>query len=158
MAIGSVSGALLAARAERPRWTLLIGGLGAFALACAGLAWTPNLLLFAAGLALAGFTAQLFMTNANSMVQLSTAPEMRGRVMALYSAVFLGGTPIGAPIVGWVADLYGPRWAIMVAVVTALLAFVIGAVWWSRQRRADRMTRTGTLTMAPPTEEVQIAR
>ncbi|MFC7432112.1 MULTISPECIES: MFS transporter [unclassified Agrococcus] len=158
MAIGSVSGALLAARSERPRWTLVIGGLGAFAIACAILAWVPNLWLFAAGLALAGFTAQLFMTNANSTVQLSTAPEMRGRVMALYSAVFLGGTPIGAPIVGWVADAYGPRWAIMVAVATALLAFLIGAVWWSRQRRADRMTRTGTLRLAEVTEELQTTK
>jgi MFS family permease len=158
MAIGSVSGALLAARSERPRWTLVIGGLGAFAIACAILAWVPNLWLFAAGLALAGFTAQLFMTNANSTVQLSTAPEMRGRVMALYSAVFLGGTPIGAPIVGWVADAYGPRWAIMVAVATALVAFTIGAIWWSRQRRADRMTRTGTLRMLGPTEELQTTR
>lgn len=158
MAIGSVSGALLAARSERPRWTLVIGGLGAFAVACAVLAWVPNLWLFAVGLALAGFTAQLFMTNANSTVQLSTAPEMRGRVMALYSAVFLGGTPIGAPIVGWVADAYGPRWAIMVAVATALLAFLIGAVWWARQRRADRMTRTGTLRITEVTEELQTTK
>lgn len=158
MAIGSVSGALLAARSERPRWTLVIGGLGAFALACAVLAWVPNLWLFAAGLAIAGFTAQLFMTNANSTVQLSTAPEMRGRVMALYSAVFLGGTPIGAPIVGWVADAYGPRWAIMVAVATALVAFAIGAVWWSRQRRADRMSRTGTLRLTEVTEELQTTK
>lgn len=158
MAIGSVSGALLAARSERPRWTLVIGGLGAFAVACAVLAWVPNLWLFAVGLALAGFTAQLFMTNANSTVQLSTAPEMRGRVMALYSAVFLGGTPIGAPIVGWVADAYGPRWAIMVAVATALLAFLIGAAWWARQRRADRMTRTGTLRITEVTEELQTTK
>lgn len=158
MAIGSVSGALLAARSERPRWTLVIGGLGAFAVACTILAWVPNLWLFAVGLALAGFTAQLFMTNANSTVQLSTAPEMRGRVMALYSAVFLGGTPIGAPIVGWVADAYGPRWAIMVAVATALVAFAIGAVWWSRQRRADRMSRTGTLRLTEVTEELQTTK
>lgn len=155
MAIGSVSGALLSARSERPRFTLVIGGLGAFALACLAASWMPNLWLFGAMLAVIGFTAQLFMTNANSAVQLSTAPAMRGRVMALYGAVFMGGTPIGAPIVGWVADVFGPRWAIMVAFATCLIAFGIGVVWWIRQRRADRMTRTGTLLTTPPTEELQ---
>lgn len=158
MAIGSVTGALLAARAERPRWTLVIGGLGAFSVACAAAAWSPHIIVFGAALALAGFTAQLFMTNANATVQLTSAPEMRGRVMALYGAVFMGGTPIGAPIVGWVADEFGPRWGIMVASVTCLLAFVIGAIWWARARRADRMSRTGTLTLGSPTESVDIVR
>lgn len=158
MAIGSVAGALLAARAARPRWTLVIGGLGLFALACAAAAWSPHIVVFGAMLAVAGFTAQLFMTNANATVQLTSAPEVRGRVMALYGAVFMGGTPIGAPIVGWVADVWGPRWGIMVASITCLLAFVIGAIWWARARRAERMSRTGTLQLPPPTESVDIVR
>ncbi|WP_293697184.1 MFS transporter [uncultured Agrococcus sp.] len=152
MAIGSVTGALLAARAEYPRYSLIIGGLGLFALGAAGAAWAPNIWFFGITLAALGLFGQLFMTNANSQIQLSTAPEMRGRVMALYSAVFLGGTPIGAPIVGFVANALGPRWGIMVAVVAAAIAFGIGVIWWMRARKAERLTRTGTLSVPPVTQ------
>ncbi|GEK79013.1 MFS transporter [Agrococcus baldri] len=158
MAIGSVTGALLSARSSRPRWTFLVGGIGMFVLACTFAAWVPNIWVFGAALAVAGFTAQLFMTNANSMVQLTSAPEVRGRVMALYGAVFMGGTPIGAPIVGWVADAFGPRWGIMVAAITCLVAFAVGAIYWVRVRRDDRMSRTGTLTLPPPTESTNIVK
>lgn len=158
MAIGSVTGALLSARSARPRWTAIVGGIGMFAVACTLAAWSPNIVLFAVALAVAGFTAQLFMTNANSMVQLTTSPEVRGRVMALYGAVFMGGTPVGAPIVGWVADLFGPRMGIMVASVACLVAFIIGAIYWVRVRRDDRMSRTGTLTLPPATESVNIVK
>ncbi|WP_083587304.1 MFS transporter [Agrococcus sp. Marseille-P2731] len=158
MAIGSVTGALLSARASRPRWTAIVGGIGMFVIACGLAAWTPNIWLFGAALAIAGFTAQLFMTNANSMVQLTAAPEMRGRVMALYGAVFMGGTPIGAPIVGWVADAFGPRMGILVAAGTCSIAFVVGAIYWIRVRRSDRMTRTGTLTLPPATESVDVVK
>jgi len=158
MAIGSVTGALLAARSERPRWTYIIGGIGSFVLACVFAALAPSIWVFGIALAVAGFTAQLFMTNANSMVQLTSAPEVRGRVMALYGAVFMGGTPIGAPIVGWVADLFGPRSGILVAAATCLIAFVAGAIWWARARRGDRMTRTGTLTLPPATESVDVVK
>ncbi|WP_405218659.1 MFS transporter [Agrococcus sp. Ld7] len=158
MAIGSVTGALLSARSSRPRWTAIVGGLGMFVVACALAALSPNIVLFAVALAVAGFTAQLFMTNANSMVQLTSAPEVRGRVMALYGAVFMGGTPVGAPIVGWVADIFGPRMGIMVASVTCLVAFIIGAVYWVRVRRDDRMSRTGTLTLPPATESSNIVK
>ncbi len=129
-----------------------------FVLACSLAAWVPNIWIFGAALAIAGFTAQLFMTNANSMVQLTSSPEVRGRVMALYGAVFMGGTPIGAPIVGWVADAFGPRWGIMVAAVTCLVAFSVGAVYWMRARRDDRMSRTGTLTLPPPTESIDVVK
>lgn len=158
MAIGSVTGALLSARSARPRWTSIVGGIGMFVVACTLAAWVPNIWIFGAALAIAGFTAQLFMTNANSMVQLTSSPEVRGRVMALYGAVFMGGTPIGAPIVGWVADAFGPRWGIMVAAVTCLIAFSVGAVYWMRARRDDRMSRTGTLTLPPPSESIDVVK
>ena len=155
MAIGSVSGALLSARSERPRYSIIIGGIGLFAIGIAVAAWSLNVIMFGITLAFVGFFAQLFMTNANSMVQLSTAPEMRGRVMALYSAVFMGGTPIGAPLVGYVANALGPRWGVMVACVATLIGFAIGLTWWIRARRAERMSRTGTLTLIPPSEQVE---
>lgn len=153
MAIGSVTGALLSARSERPKYSVIIGGLGLFAIGTAAAAWAPGLIFFAVTLAAVGFFAQLFMTNANSMVQLSTAPEMRGRVMALYSAVFMGGTPIGAPLVGFVANGLGARWGVMVASIATLIAFGIGLAWWIKARRAERMTRTGTLTVAPVVDQ-----
>lgn len=152
MAVGSVTGALLAARSERPRYSLIIGGLGLFAIGSAAAAWAPSIWLFAASLAAVGLFGQMFMTNANSQIQLSTAPEMRGRVMALYTAVFLGGTPIGAPLVGVIANAFGARWGVMVAVVAAALAFAIGVIWWFRARKAGSLTRTGTLTVVPITQ------
>ncbi|MFB9705281.1 MFS transporter, partial [Rhodococcus aetherivorans] len=60
---------------------------------------------------------------------LTTAPEFRGRVMALYMAIFMGGTPIGAPIVGWVANAYGPRWAIGVGAAAGFAAALTGLIW-----------------------------
>lgn len=153
MAVGSVTGALLSARSERPKYSVIIGGIGLFAAGIAAAAWAPNLILFAVTLAVVGFFAQMFMTNANSMVQLSTAPEMRGRVMALYSAVFMGGTPIGAPLVGYVANELGARWGVMVASIATVIGFAFGLIWWIKARRAERMTRTGTLTVAPVVDQ-----
>ena len=63
-----------------------------------------------------------FAAGVNSALQLAVEPEMRGRVMALYSIVFLGSTPIGAPLVGWIADVAGPRAGLLVGAVAALLA------------------------------------
>jgi MFS family permease len=66
------------------------------------------------------------MNTSNSLMQLSTEPAMRGRVMALRLAVALGGTPIGAPIVGWIADTAGPRWALGVGAAAGLAAAIAG--------------------------------
>jgi len=65
-------------------------------------------------------------------VQLTTAPRMRGRVMALYMAVFTGGTPLGAPVVGWVANVAGPRWAIGVAAASGFVAAGVAIAWLVR--------------------------
>jgi len=85
------------------------------------------------------------MTSANGYVQTTTDPVMRGRVMALYMAIFMGGTPIGAPFVGWVANVAGPRWSLSVAAASGLIAALIGLVWIIRARqlriRFDRRAR-----------------
>ena len=73
------------------------------------------------------------MTAANSTIQMTTDPAVRGRVMALYMMVFLGATPIGSPIVGWIGQTYGPRWAIGIGSITALLV-ATGAALWARSR------------------------
>ena len=138
MAIGTLAGALLAARRGKPRLRVLLGALGAFSVVCflAGLA--PSYTLFALLLIPCGLFALTVMTTANSTVQLSTQPEFRGRVMALYTAIFLGGTPLGAPIIGWVGDAFGPRWTLLAGAIACGLTFL--AVGWflisHRQLRA----------------------
>jgi MFS family permease len=68
-------------------------------------------------------------------VQTSTEPAMRGRVIAILLAIALGGTPVGAPIVGWVADRFGPRWAMGVGAAAGLLAALVALVYLARQRQ-----------------------
>ena len=134
MAVGTLSGALLAARREKPTLTVLMVGMGLFSLFCllAGLA--PNYLAFAVLLVPCGLFALTVMTSANSLVQLSTAPEFRGRVMALYMAIFMGGTPLGAPIVGWVGDVLGPRWTLLIGALVCGATFLAVGVYLVRDR------------------------
>ncbi|EFL40744.1 MFS transporter [Streptomyces fungicidicus] len=109
MAVGSVSGALLAARRGTARLRLLIvaalafGGLEILAAA------SPELWMFALIMVPLGLVSMTVNVTTNTSLQMSTDPAMRGRVMALYMMVFLGGSPVGAPIVGWVTDTYGAR-------------------------------------------------
>jgi MFS family permease len=135
MAVGSVAGALLSARRSRPRMRLVIGGAFFFGLTCTIAALMPTYISFAISLAFVGLTSLTLMTTANAYVQTTTEPAMRGRVMALYMAIFAGGTPLGAPLVGWVADLYGPRWAIGVAAVSGLVAAAVVMFWMIRYQR-----------------------
>ena len=111
MAIGSVTGALLSARRENPGITILLAAAILFGIGFTLAAFMPDYWLFGMMLSLIGVASQTFTTTANSTMQLSTDPVMRGRVMALFFAIALGSTPLGAPLVGWVADHYGPRWA-----------------------------------------------
>ena len=126
MAVGSVVGALLAARRERLQFSALVVGAGVFGIGCALAAVAPGYLWFAAALALTGVAALTFTNTSNSLLQLSTEPAMRGRVMALRLGIALGTTPIGAPIVGWVADHAGPRWALGVAAASGFAALAVG--------------------------------
>jgi MFS family permease len=84
----------------------------AFGLGCALAAIAPGYWWFAGALVVIGIAALAFTNTTNSLMQLSTEPAMRGRVMALRLGIAFGGAPIGAPIVGWVAEHLGPRWAL----------------------------------------------
>ena len=138
MAIGSVSGALLAAKQAKPRIGRLVFGAGLFGLGLSVAAIAPNYVLFAVALVVVGASAQTFTTTTNSVVQLSTEPAMRGRVIAILLAIALGGTPIGAPIVGWVADACGPRWGLAVGAAAGFTAGIVGIHYVMKQRRLRR--------------------
>ena len=138
LAIGSLTGALLAARRSQARIRVVIGGTLLFAVAATVSAFMPTYWLYAATLMFIGFAVVTMLTTANGYVQTTTPPALRGRVLALYMAILMGGTPIGAPIVGWVASQYGPRVAILVGAVAALVAFGIGATWLLSSGRLHR--------------------
>ncbi|MFE9443192.1 MFS transporter [Streptomyces sp. NPDC006602] len=109
MAVGSLAGALLAARRGTARMRVLIAGAVAFGTMEIVAAIAPSLWLFALLMAPIGMFGMTVNVTANSSIQLTTAPAMRGRVMALYMMVFMGGAPVGAPIAGWITDAYGVR-------------------------------------------------
>jgi MFS family permease len=134
MAIGSVAGALLAARRAKPRIALLLLGAAVFGCGCTMAALMPNYGLFGIALIIIGVSAQTISTSTITLVQLSTAPAMRGRVMAILLAIALGGTPLGAPIVGWVADHFGPRWALGVGAAAGFAAALVGVFYLKKYR------------------------
>jgi MFS family permease len=140
LAIGSLTGALLAARRERARMRVIMiaaGGFGAFSLVSAAM---PTYPLYALTLVFVGFATVTVLTTANGYVQTTTDPALRGRVLALYMAVIMGSTPVGAPIAGWVADAFGPRAAIVLGAVAGLLACAVGVVWLLVSGRIHRDT------------------
>ena len=133
-AVGSVIGALLAARRERPRLrSVALGGAG-FGFSLIAAACMPTFWSFAAVLPLVGITSITMMNNANAYVQTTTDPALRGRVMSLYMAIVMGGTPIGAPIIGAIANAFGPRWGLVAGATGGLIPAVIAVVWWMRHR------------------------
>ena len=129
MGAGSVVGALTAGARGRVSTGLLIGASTAFGLSIVLAALAPTLELTVAALVLVGAASVTFAAGVNSTLQLEVAPEMRGRVMALYSVVFLGSTPIGGPLAGWVAQVADPRTALLMGAAAALAA-AAGAAWF----------------------------
>ena len=161
LAVGSLAGALLAARRDRARIRVVIGGTLLFAAAAAVSAFMPTYWAYAVTLMFTGFAVVTMLTTANGYVQTTTDPALRGRVLALYMAILMGGTPVGAPIVGWVADEWGPRAAILLGAIAAVVAFAIGATWLivsgrmhRHEQRRFRLTidETRPLTIVPPEE------
>ena len=145
MATGSVIGALLSAKREEPNVATLIAGGMLFGLGLMLAALMPGYWLFGTMLALAGLSAQAFNTTANSTVQLRTDPSMRGRVMAILLALSAGGTLFGAPIVGWVADRFGPRSALGVGASAGFGAALIGLSYLAKYRQLRVRLRAGRL-------------
>jgi len=132
-------------------------------------AMAPTYWLFALALVPVGLTALTALTTANAMVQTRVAPEMRGRVMALYMAIFMGGTPAGAPLIGWISEQFGPRWTIGIGSVAVGLVLIGVSLWLARsenvrvsyesQRRPRvRVTSVPILTERPTVAVPEPAR
>jgi MFS family permease len=148
LAVGACGGAVLATRRiRRPTQLFLIGTALAFGVLEIAVGVMPNfdstaLLLVPTGLLMLTFT-----TAANASVQLGVEPTMRGRVMALYLMCFMGGTPVGAPIIGWVAGAFGPRWGLLGGGLICLLSALVIAAFIARRRGltpADLSDRVAT--------------
>ena len=139
MAIGSLAGALLAARREKPRLRHVVGAALAFGIFAAINSLMPTYLLFAITLIPVGLSALTMITSANATVQMSVEPALRGRVMALYMAIFMGGTPIGSPIVGWIGESWGARWSILFGALVTI-ATALGAIVWLVRTRQVRLS------------------
>lgn len=129
IAAGAVAGALLAARRDRARFAVVAIAAAAFAAVGALAALAPAYWVFAIVLVAVGAASTTMMNTANAYVQTTVDPAVRGRVMALYMAIFAGGTPIGAPLMGAIANAAGPRMALFAGSASGLIAAVVAVVW-----------------------------
>ncbi|MCT9870575.1 MFS transporter [Paenarthrobacter aurescens] len=139
MAVGTLAGALLAARRSGPRLRFMLGGaltLGAFTLLAS---ISPTFWIYAAVLIPVGLASITFLNSCNTTIQLSVEPQFRGRVLALYLAILQGGTAIGAPLMGWIGTEFGARWAVAAGGAIVLATGVASVILVSR--RSQRTIR-----------------
>ncbi|WP_418907288.1 MFS transporter [Glutamicibacter endophyticus] len=134
MAVGTFAGAMWAARRSRPRWRYVIGGGIAFGLCALLSALMPTVWLFALSLIGVGLSALTFLNSCNTMVQTTVPGQYRARVLALYLMVVQGGTPLGAPLVGWMAELMGVRAAVAIGAIASLVVSTAALVLWQKYR------------------------
>ncbi|WP_460781456.1 MFS transporter [Microbacterium shaanxiense] len=158
LAIGSLVGALLAARRDRARIRVLVLAAGGFGLASMISSWMPNYWSYATVLIFVGFSTVTMLTTANGYVQTTTDPALRGRVLALYMAVVMGSTPIGAPIAGWITDAAGPRASIMFGGIAGLVAMAAGVTWMLASGRLHRRENTRFRLTLDETRPISVVR
>jgi MFS family permease len=142
LAIGSVAGALLAGATARPRPRMIVIAAAAFGIAQVTAALAPDMAVFLILLSAMGFSNLVFQAMANSSVQLAIDPELRGRVMGLYMLVFIGGTPIGAPLIGALTSHYGARAGMAVCGAVPVLAVLVRVGASYRASARTRPSRT----------------
>jgi len=132
MGLGAVIGGLFTAGRPRHGLDVLIRQAAIFGVAVLAAAVAPTLWLAVVALLVVGATSLVFLARANTTMQLLAEPTKRGRVMALWTVAFLGTTPVGAPVIGFIGDHAGPRWSLVTGGVTALVAAAYGAMRRSR--------------------------
>ncbi|WP_182049990.1 MFS transporter [Changpingibacter yushuensis] len=162
LAIGSLTGALLAARRRsQPRVRVVVIASLAFVVTASINAIMPTYLTYAISLIPVGLAMLTLLTSANTAVQMSTEPHMRGRVMALYQTVMQGSAPIGALVVGWISQSISPRWGIGIGPAAALIVTVGAFIWtrkhWDVEVRYHMRSRPH-LEIIGPLEHEQLAR
>lgn len=134
LAVGSFFGALLAARRARPRLRLVVGGGLLFAVLQTVSGLMPTFTTYALVLPFLGLSALTVITSANAFIQLTSAPEMRGRVASIFLMLAIGSVPLTAPIVGWLGEEFGARAALVATGVATGIGIGIAALWFLRQR------------------------
>jgi len=135
-AVGSLTGALLSTRRSvRPRQRFLVVSAVVFGLLTVVSGLMPGYVSFALMLVPTGAAALIFSVANNSFVQLGVDPQMRGRVMALYFMSFMGGTPVGAPVIGWISEHLGAPWGLILGGAVCIVAGIGAAAWLARGRR-----------------------
>jgi len=127
MGVGAVVGGLVSASRRATGIQPLVLSSAAFGLSTALTAISPTVQVAAASLLLVGASSVWFLSVGNATLQMTAAPQMRGRVMALWAVAFLGTTPVGGPLIGWIAEHASPRWALGVGAAAALAAAALGA-------------------------------
>jgi len=164
MGLGSLLGALVAANRALPTRTVVVGGAAAFGVSATLMALAPNPVVGGVLAVAMGMAMTIFLARTNSTLQLAADSAMRGRVMALYGLLFLGSTPVGGPIVGWVSETWGARAGIALGGIASLLAATATAapeLWrrWQagggaglvgRRPPAVAVEGAGTMPLAPP--------
>ena len=161
-AVGSLTGALLSTRRSvRPRQRFLVVAAVAFGVLTVVAGLMPTSASFAVMLVPAGAAALIYSVAANSFVQLGADPQMRGRVMALYFMCFMGGTPVGAPVIGWVAEHWGAPWGLIIGGTVVVLAATGVGLWLARGRRVRLEAHVApprlTLRVSVPTAPLRAA-
>jgi MFS family permease len=151
LALGSITGALLAARRAAPRLRLVLVAAVVFSLMIVGLGLMPTYLSFVLVSPLIGLASMTTITSANTFVQLSVPTAFRGRVMALYLMVFMGGTPIGSPLLGAVAEAFGARWSLIAGGLGSVLGTLGSVLLYVRasRRRGITLSRSGGWLQQP---------
>ncbi len=143
LAVGSFTGVLISARFEHlrvPKFVMFGGML--FGLLLTITAWMPSYGTFAMMLPLVGGMALMTLISANSFVQTNCEPTLRGRVMGIYLLIFMGGTPIGSPLIGWFAEVVGIRWTVMGCGLIVLIASIVIYIALRRSKTADPITES----------------
>lgn len=134
IAMGAVMGAVVAARRSKPRLRTVIFATGAFGVGETLLALAPTFTVFVLLAIPVGFLSLTTLTSANVYVQLAAEDHIRGRVLALYGMIFLGVSPVCSPFVGWIAQVMGARWSILVGSLSCIAVAVVAAAWAYRFR------------------------
>jgi MFS family permease len=161
MGVGAVIGGLYAAGRGATGLQALVRSATVFAVVIAAAAAAPDLAVELVALAAVGAASVAFLSRGNSTLQLAAAPQMRGRVMALWAVAFLGSTPIGGPVAGAVAQYGGARWGLGLGALACAVAAGIGAMVMhrvSRRRRSAESSGAAEAATAPVLEVAEATR